>query len=243
MTSRLARTMMREAHHLRDPRRIRRPGYTRQQLCLAALAASDVELAEAARREIEELPGPQLPAHWTTARFSLALGYTLAGHTGPVRSVAVTPDGAGIVSGGHDGTVRVWDLATGAPLGEPLTGHTGPVYCVAVTPDGTRIVSGGGDRTVRVWDLATGGPLGEPLTGHSGLVSSVAVTPDGTRIVSGSHDGTVRAWDLATGECLLEVACFAGVTAIAAGPAGENGCPVVAGDRVGSVTAWTLKSS
>jgi WD40 repeat protein len=69
------------------------------------------------------------------------------------------------------------------------------------------------------------------------------VTPDGTRVVSGSDDGTIRVWDLATGECLLEVACFADVMTIAAGPAGEDGCPVMSGDAGGSVTAWTLKRS
>jgi WD40 repeat protein len=160
-----------------------------------------------------------------------------------VSSVAVTPDGTRVVSGGWDNTVRVWDLATGAPLGEPLTAHSGSVLSVAVTPDGTRVVSGGWDNTIRVWDLATGAPLGEPLTGHTGRVYSVVVTPDGSRIVSGGYDGTVRVWDLATGECLLEVACFAGVMALAAGPAGEDDCPVVGGDWVGSVMAWTLKSS
>ena len=141
--------MVREAHHLTDPRLIRRPGYTRQQLCLAALAASDVELAEAARREIERLPGPQLPVRWTTARLSAALGYTLTGHARWAFSVAVTPDGTRVVSGGDDHTVRVWDLATGAALGEPLTDHTDSVSSVAVTPDGTRIVSGGYDDTAR----------------------------------------------------------------------------------------------
>jgi WD40 repeat protein len=76
--------------------------------------------------------------------------------------VAVTADGTRIVSGSDDDTIRVWDLASGAPLGEPLPGHTGPVLSVAVTPDGTRIVSGGSDYTIRVWQLGTGAPLGEP---------------------------------------------------------------------------------
>src|ERR1700716_2600415 len=95
-------------------------------------------------------------ARWTTARLSLALERTLTGHTGMLNSVAVTPDGTRIVSGSWDRTIRVWDLATGAPLGEALTGHTHRVSSVAVTPDGTRIVSGSYDGTVRVWDLATG---------------------------------------------------------------------------------------
>jgi WD40 repeat protein len=197
--SRLARLMVREAHHLRDPGLICRPGYTSQQLCLAALAASDVELAEEARRRIELLPGPHLLARWTTARSSLALERTLTGHTSIVISVAVTPDGTKIVSGSWDGTIRVWDVVTGELLGEPLSWDSGEVTSLAVTPDGTKIVSGGSDKTIRVWDLATGAPVGEPLAGHTSWVTSVAVTPDGTRIVSGSHDNTVRVWDLVTG--------------------------------------------
>ena len=66
--------------------------------------------------------------------------------------------------------MRVWDLATGAPIGSPLTGHSGPVYAVAAAElDGRPvIVSGSRDATVRVWDLATGSPIGSPLTGHTG---------------------------------------------------------------------------
>ena len=61
------------------------------------------------------------------------------------------------VSGGDDRMVRVWDLATGAPVGEPLSGHTGGVNALAVgVLDGRPVVvSGGEDQTVRVWDLST----------------------------------------------------------------------------------------
>ncbi len=65
-----------------------------------------------------------------------------AGHTGPVFAVAVTPDGTQIVTGGDDGTARIWDRASGQQVGAPLTGHTGRVFAVAVTPDDTQIVTG-----------------------------------------------------------------------------------------------------
>jgi WD40 repeat protein len=63
-----------------------------------------------------------------------------------------------IISGGVDGTVRVWGLATGMPIGQPLTGHTHTVSEVATAQLDNRpvIISGGSyDGTVRTWDLTT----------------------------------------------------------------------------------------
>ena len=98
-------------------------------------------------------------------------------HSHTCGSVAFSPDGTRIVSGGDDNTVRLWDAATGQPVGQPLTGHTDAVYSVAFSPDGTRIVSGSDDGTVRLWDAATGQPVGQPLTGHTGSGDQRGVQP------------------------------------------------------------------
>ncbi|PHM06867.1 nSTAND1 domain-containing NTPase [Nostoc sp. 'Peltigera malacea cyanobiont' DB3992] len=72
------------------------------------------------------------------------------GHQGYVNSVAISADGQTIVSGGTDGTVRLWNRQ-GLLLAEPLCGHEGYVLPVAISADGQTIVSGGSDGTVRLW--------------------------------------------------------------------------------------------
>ena len=133
---------------------------------------------------------------------------TLAGHSDLVSSVAFGTGAGGrplLASGSWDGTVRLSDPTTGAPVGEPLTGHTGGVESVAFgTGAGGRplLASGGADGTVRLWDPTTGAPVGEPLTGHTYRVDSVAfgVGAGGRPLLaSGGADGTVRLWDPTTG--------------------------------------------
>jgi WD40 repeat protein len=76
------------------------------------------------------------------------------GHTSDVTSIAFTHDGAFIVSGSHDATIRVWNVETGIEAGEPLRDHTDCVSSVACSPDGVHIVSASWDYSVRLWDIA-----------------------------------------------------------------------------------------
>ncbi len=123
--------------------------------------------------------------------------YTLSGHSGPVKAVAVTPDGRRGISASWDGTVKVWDLEHGVEL-FTLSGHGGKVHAVAITPNGRRAVSASADKTLKMWDLETGQEL-LTLCGHSKDVRAVAVTDDGRQAVSASADRTLRVWDLEHG--------------------------------------------
>ncbi|MEQ9549915.1 MAG: hypothetical protein RIM23_09880 [Coleofasciculus sp. G3-WIS-01] len=105
-----------------------------------------------------------------------------------------SPNGERIVSGGRDGTVRLWNRQ-GELMGEPWRGHQGVVFAVAFSPDGETIASGSGNGTIRLWN-AQGQLQGEPLRGHQGAVRSLRFSPDGERLASGSEDKTVRLWDV-----------------------------------------------
>ncbi len=82
----------------------------------------------------------------------------LTGHAGGVSGCGWSPDGGRLVSAGSDGTVRVWEAASGECL-RVLTGHAGGVRGCGWSPDGGRLVSAGDDDTVRVWDANSGQEL------------------------------------------------------------------------------------
>jgi hypothetical protein len=65
--------------------------------------------------------------------------------------VVYSPDGKRLATASNDGTLKIWEAATGQEV-LTLRGHQRRVQAVAFSPDGDRLASGGEDRTVRVWD-------------------------------------------------------------------------------------------
>jgi len=132
-----------------------------------------------------------------TVTYESNLIAVLSGHDGDVNALAFSPDGAQLVSASRDGTLRIWDTASGDLLAT-LEGHTSRVSDVAFSPDGDLIASASNDRTIRLWDAASGETV-RVLQGHDGGVRTLAFSPDGTLLASGAEDATVRLWDVEDG--------------------------------------------
>jgi WD40 repeat protein/DNA-binding SARP family transcriptional activator/class 3 adenylate cyclase/tRNA A-37 threonylcarbamoyl transferase component Bud32 len=146
--------------------------------------------------------------------------FTLLGQTGYVLSVAWSTDSSRVVTGGSDGTARVWEIEAGGvrelwslSARETRSGIVG----VAFSPDGARLMAGdAGISAVKIWDLGPSGdaewaslpaagapaefmPDGRRLVATSGAVNSV-LTSD---VVIG--ESSVRIWDLQTGRVIQTI--------------------------------------
>ncbi|MFV2065419.1 MAG: tetratricopeptide repeat protein [Pirellulales bacterium] len=153
--------------------------------------------------------------------------------TGLVTSVAWSPNGRQIVSGGCDHAVRLWDAASGSPL-NVLRGHTNLVLSVAWDPYGRQIASGSQDHTIRLWNASDGSPQGV-LDAHSSGVRSVAWSPDGEHLASGGGDKKVIVWNPAEGKPDVVLDADDRVTGVCWSP---DASWIVAGMEGGSARLW-----
>lgn len=123
--------------------------------------------------------------------------------TGSILSIAPTPAFDRLVAVGTEGSIGVWDVASGTLITR-WDGHDGWIRQVVVSPDGTRIATGGEDAAIRIWELATGDLELTLPCDHR--VRTLAFSPDGKRIAIGTTGSEIVVRHIGEAQPALELA-------------------------------------
>jgi len=142
---------------------------------------------------------------------------------------AFSPDGRQVVYGSQDGTLRLFDTASGEEIRVFDNGHYGYRKRCVFRPNGQQVLSAG--RDLLLWDV-TSGAVARSFEGHSDWVNSCTFSPDGRYVLSASNDCTLRLWNMASGREQARWTTDARLLCCAFGPDNET---VIAGDNMGGL--------
>jgi len=164
-------------------------------LVLVCNATAGAEPPKQVKQIRTDLHGDPLP-EGAIAR----LGLGRLKHAGQVGSLAFSPDGKILASGGlEDRLIQLWDAETGKELRQ-MAGHEAGVTCVAFSPDGKTVASGSRDKTIRFWDVTTG-KWSSAIFNLPGFVRAIAFSPDGQSLASGGNESeNIFLWQRKTGK-------------------------------------------
>lgn len=115
-----------------------------------------------------------------------------------VRAMAFDPQGRWLATGSDDGTLRLWDTASGTAL-RTLPAHPRPVRSIAMDGEGRRAVTTSEDGAARLWGLDASARAPINLVGHRGMVWRASFSPDGRTVATAADDRTIRLWNADTG--------------------------------------------
>ncbi|MGM9762540.1 MAG: TIR domain-containing protein [Candidatus Cryptobacteroides sp.] len=199
--------------------------------CLLALRALPADLSDPEDR-------PYVPE--VEAILRKATTYrddVLHGHTAGVASVASSLDGKLLASASLDGTIKIWDIDSGAQL-HSLTVHKGNVNSVCFSQDGACILTASSDGTVKITDIKSNDIK---LSLDQLCKASCAVfSYNGKYIASGDEEGTICIWKAETGSLCRELTGHE--KWVSSVRFSQSGKYILSASEDGTVKIWNVKN-
>jgi WD40 repeat protein/serine/threonine protein kinase len=162
------------------------------------------------------------------------------GHADLVTTLAYSPDGTLLASGGRDGLIHLWSAEDGTLQQTLSLQGQEAAYSLAFSPDGTLLASGS-ESGLRLWNVADGEMIAKLEQAEPAQVFTVRFSPDGTLLAAGSNDGLITLWDVQTHEPNGSplAAHRDGVSSLAFSPDGRI---LASGSRDETVLLWDVAS-
>jgi WD40 repeat protein len=156
-----------------------------------------------------------------------------------VWSLAFSPQGQTLVSGGAGGGIHVWNVPRGT-FRKSVHGHTDSVIGVQFLPGAAGFISGSADESVRLWSAAKTSPPLVSMPAHEPLAFAVDFSPDGKWLASGGRDSVIALRNPATGEVLRKLSGHSGIVYDVAFSPDSQHLASAGGD--GTVKLWAVDS-